>query len=37
MVFPDIKPAAKHHYLVITNEHIRNAKELTADQKDIGA
>ncbi|XP_046995807.1 adenosine 5'-monophosphoramidase HINT3-like isoform X1 [Schistocerca americana] len=35
IVFPDIKPAAKHHYLVITREHVRNAKQLTSSDKKI--
>ncbi|XP_046995810.1 adenosine 5'-monophosphoramidase HINT3-like isoform X1 [Schistocerca americana] len=35
IVFPDIKPAAKHHYLVITREHIRHAKQLTSKDKKI--
>ncbi|XP_049958483.1 adenosine 5'-monophosphoramidase HINT3-like isoform X4 [Schistocerca serialis cubense] len=35
IVFPDIKPAAKHHYLVITREHIRHAKQLTSKDKNI--
>ncbi|CAG7826580.1 unnamed protein product [Allacma fusca] len=30
VVFPDIRPAAKYHYLIVPREHIKNAKELTA-------
>lgn len=33
VVFRDIKPAAKHHYLIVPREHIRDAKSLTAPQK----
>ncbi|XP_069701378.1 adenosine 5'-monophosphoramidase HINT3-like [Periplaneta americana] len=35
VVFPDIKPATKHHYLVITREHIPNAKVLSSEHKHI--
>lgn len=35
-VFPDIRPAAKHHYLVVPREHIPNPKVLMQDQKYIG-
>lgn len=31
LAFPDIKPAAEHHYLVVTRRHIKDAKELTKD------
>ena len=30
VVFPDIRPAANHHYLVIPKEHYGNPKSLTA-------
>ncbi|XP_022791861.1 histidine triad nucleotide-binding protein 3-like [Stylophora pistillata] len=30
VVFPDIRPAAKHHYLVIPKEHYGNPKSLTS-------
>lgn len=33
VAFPDIKPAAKHHYLIVTREHIRDVKVLTAEHK----
>ncbi|PSN57716.1 Histidine triad nucleotide-binding protein 3, partial [Blattella germanica] len=32
VVFPDIKPAAKHHYLVVTQEHIQNVKHIIGRQ-----
>jgi hypothetical protein len=36
VVFPDKSPAAKHHYLIVTREHIGNVKQLTAEHKHIG-
>jgi diadenosine tetraphosphate (Ap4A) HIT family hydrolase len=36
VAFPDIRPAAKHHYLIVTREHIRGVKELTAEHKFVG-
>jgi diadenosine tetraphosphate (Ap4A) HIT family hydrolase len=36
VVFPDKYPAAKHHYLIVTREHIRNVKQLTAEHKLVG-
>jgi len=33
VVFRDIYPAAKHHFLVVPREHIPNPKCLTKDQK----
>lgn len=36
VVFPDIRPAAKHHYLIVTREHIRNVKQLTAEHRPVG-
>jgi hypothetical protein len=35
-VFSDIKPAAKHHLLIVTKQHIPNAKALNSSQKHIG-
>ncbi|KAJ9577098.1 hypothetical protein L9F63_006335 [Diploptera punctata] len=35
VVFPDIKPASKHHYLIVTHEHIPNAKQLTQEHKSL--
>ncbi|XP_023703548.1 histidine triad nucleotide-binding protein 3 isoform X1 [Cryptotermes secundus] len=35
VVFPDIKPAARHHYLIVTRKHIRNAKQLTVEHKSL--
>ncbi|KAJ1528484.1 hypothetical protein ONE63_006893 [Megalurothrips usitatus] len=35
VVFRDIKPAAKHHYLVVSREHITDAKALTSAQKPL--
>ncbi|XP_063245088.1 adenosine 5'-monophosphoramidase HINT3-like isoform X2 [Bacillus rossius redtenbacheri] len=35
VVFPDIKPAAKHHFLIVTREHIRDVKSLLPDQKSV--
>lgn len=36
MSFSDIKPAAKCHYLIVSRNHIRDAKSLTKDQKPLG-
>jgi diadenosine tetraphosphate (Ap4A) HIT family hydrolase len=36
VVFPDIKPAARHHYLIVTREHIASAKQLSAGHKSVG-
>jgi diadenosine tetraphosphate (Ap4A) HIT family hydrolase len=36
VVFPDIRPAAKHHYLIVTREHIQNAKQLTTEHRHVG-
>uniref|UniRef100_A0A8D9BG16 Adenosine 5'-monophosphoramidase HINT3 n=2 Tax=Cacopsylla melanoneura TaxID=428564 RepID=A0A8D9BG16_9HEMI len=33
VAFPDIKPAAKHHTLIIPKQHILNAKVLTSEHK----
>ena len=33
-VFPDIRPAAKHHYLVIPKTHVGNPKSLS--REDVG-
>lgn len=30
-MFPDVRPAAPHHYLVLTREHIIDAKHLTKE------
>ncbi|XP_068082331.1 adenosine 5'-monophosphoramidase HINT3 isoform X2 [Anabrus simplex] len=35
IVIPDIKPLSTHHLLVITRQHIKNAKELTAENKSV--
>jgi len=32
VVFEDMKPATKYHFLVVTNEHIRDAKQLVPAQ-----
>lgn len=32
VVFPDIRPASKHHLLVVSREHIKDAKFLTSSQ-----
>jgi len=32
VVFEDVKPATKYHFLVVTNEHIRDAKALVSAQ-----
>jgi len=34
-VFPDIRPAAKYHFLVVPVEHIRDSKSLTGQQAHI--
>lgn len=36
VAFPDIKPAAKHHTLVISKQHIASAKALTSEHKALG-
>lgn len=36
VAFPDIKPAAKHHTLVISRQHLVNAKVLTSEHKALG-
>lgn len=36
VAFPDIKPAAKHHTLVISKQHVLNAKVLTSEHKALG-
>ena len=36
VVFRDIRPAATHHYLVATKEHIRDAKQLTGQHVQLG-
>lgn len=36
VVFNDIKPAAKHHYLVVTKDHIISPKSLTKDDISMG-
>ncbi|XP_014248644.1 histidine triad nucleotide-binding protein 3-like [Cimex lectularius] len=35
VAFPDIKPVAKFHYLIVPKEHILNAKVLVNGQKPI--
>uniref|UniRef100_A0A1B6DG90 Adenosine 5'-monophosphoramidase HINT3 n=1 Tax=Clastoptera arizonana TaxID=38151 RepID=A0A1B6DG90_9HEMI len=35
VVFPDIKPAAPHHYLVVPKEHIKDAKSLKSEFKTL--
>ncbi len=35
MIFRDIHPAAQHHYLVVTKNHIKSSKELTAKDIDL--
>lgn len=36
VVFPDIKPAAPHHYLIVSKEHIVDAKTLSPEHKSLG-
>lgn len=36
VVFPDRRPASMHHYLVVTKEHIRDAKHLNGSHIQIG-
>ncbi|KAG8225271.1 hypothetical protein J437_LFUL006504, partial [Ladona fulva] len=36
IVFSDIKPASKYHYLIVPKKHIPDAKSLTKDQIHIG-
>lgn len=36
VVFPDIKPAAPHHYLIVSKEHILDAKTLSPEHKSLG-
>lgn len=36
IMFNDIKPVSTHHFLVCPKQHIRNAKELTPDDKPLG-
>ncbi|PSN57719.1 hypothetical protein C0J52_00325 [Blattella germanica] len=31
IAFPNIKPAAKHHYLVVTRNHIKHVRHLTKE------
>ncbi|KZC13539.1 Histidine triad nucleotide-binding protein 3 [Dufourea novaeangliae] len=33
----DIKPASTHHYLILPNKHIRNAKELRVEDSELYA
>uniref|UniRef100_T1J8U8 Adenosine 5'-monophosphoramidase HINT3 n=1 Tax=Strigamia maritima TaxID=126957 RepID=T1J8U8_STRMM len=33
VIFSDIRPAADHHYLVVTKEHLKDAKQLTKEHK----
>ncbi|XP_046658450.1 adenosine 5'-monophosphoramidase HINT3-like isoform X1 [Homalodisca vitripennis] len=35
VVFPDIKPAAPHHYLVVPKSHLLNAKQLGPEHKPL--
>ncbi|KAF4532874.1 hypothetical protein B566_EDAN001477 [Ephemera danica] len=35
VVFSDIRPAAQHHVLIVTKEHIPDAKRVTSEQKSI--
>jgi len=35
VVFPDIRPASKNHLLVVTKEHIKDAKSLTTSQIEL--
>lgn len=36
VVFPDIRPAAPHHYLVLPRQHITDAKCLTKEHISLG-
>ena len=36
VAFRDIKPAAAHHYLIVTKRHIANAKVLSSSDKPLG-
>jgi diadenosine tetraphosphate (Ap4A) HIT family hydrolase len=36
VAFRDIRPAAKHHYLICPKQHISSSKELTKDQIPLG-
>jgi len=36
IVFRDIRPATPHHYLVVTKEHIQDAKVLTNAHANLG-
>lgn len=35
VMFPDIKPATPHHYLVIPRQHLPSAKYLTSEHHDL--
>jgi len=35
VIFKDIKPAAKFHYLAVPKEHIKDVKSLTVDYKSL--
>lgn len=35
MVFRDIRPAADHHYLVVTKQHIKDPKHLKEDDLEL--
>ncbi|KAJ8935610.1 hypothetical protein NQ318_017348 [Aromia moschata] len=35
IVFKDIKPASKHHYLSVPKQHISNVTYLTSDHKEL--
>lgn len=36
VVFKDIKPAAKHHYLCVPLKHIQDINKLTREDKPLG-
>lgn len=36
VVFKDIKPASKHHYLSVSKKHIENINKLTKEDKPLG-
>lgn len=36
IIFKDISPVAKHHYLVVPKVHIKNTKSLTINNKALG-